>query len=140
MGYHEKMMNIPRPSTRSRNGPHYAAGHRDARHAAAEIAAEADAEIDALKAQLAEAEARATENSLRLIDSIGQMEVRAIAAEARAERAWRLLREIGVSCEPINNQQSFESDLHRRDWMEGAVKGIAAEILAALREEGKGNG
>jgi hypothetical protein len=58
MSYHSRMMNLP-PDKEPVNGSSaYRLGHRDARHAAAEIANEADAEIDQLRElckQLAEA-------------------------------------------------------------------------------------
>jgi hypothetical protein len=49
--YHGRMMNIPATEW----GASYKHGHRDARHAAAEVALEADAEIAALRAVVAEA-------------------------------------------------------------------------------------
>jgi chromosome segregation ATPase len=49
--YHGRMMNIP---TTGRRSVAYREGHRDARHAAAEIASEADAEIASLAAEVAE--------------------------------------------------------------------------------------
>jgi hypothetical protein len=58
--YRDKTMNIqpPKPSEKGNSpGVEYKLGHRDARHAAAEIACEADAELTSLRDKLAEAEA-----------------------------------------------------------------------------------
>jgi hypothetical protein len=52
--YRSRMMNIPCPPIPD-SGP-YALGHRNAWHAAAGIASEADAELDSLRRELAEAE------------------------------------------------------------------------------------
>lgn len=58
MSYHQRTMNIQaNPHEAEYRGEGYAYGHRDARHAAAEIAAEADAEIERLTADLAAARA-----------------------------------------------------------------------------------
>lgn len=62
----QRIMNLRPPSSRSLASPgeahHYALGHRDARHAAAEIAAEAERErADALRARAEAAEARCAE-------------------------------------------------------------------------------
>lgn len=48
MSYHQRMMNIPCPTGRD-TAFDYVYGHRDARHAAAEIANEADAEVERLR-------------------------------------------------------------------------------------------
>ena len=62
---HEKIMNLPGTCGLSEIGTThgeqlaYKRGHRDARHAAAEMALESDAEIDSLRTQLAEAQAEA---------------------------------------------------------------------------------
>lgn len=48
MSLHDKIIDIP-PSRTDSQG--YLIGHRDARHAAAELAAEADAQIAALQAE-----------------------------------------------------------------------------------------
>lgn len=50
--YHRKVMNLPLPSRVYDRDSHYKSGARDARHAAAEIAAEADAEIARLTARI----------------------------------------------------------------------------------------
>ena len=48
MSYHQRIMNIPAYD----DAPfEYKEGHRDARHAAAEIASEADAEVERLRAR-----------------------------------------------------------------------------------------
>jgi REP element-mobilizing transposase RayT len=51
MNYHARMMNIQFPKYAT-TPMTYETGHRDARHAAAEIANEADAEIKRLQTQL----------------------------------------------------------------------------------------
>lgn len=51
--YHRRMVNIQHGPTVI-DSAHYRNGHHDARHAAAEIANEADAEIAVLRARLAE--------------------------------------------------------------------------------------
>jgi hypothetical protein len=61
MSYHARMMNIRKGQFGNR--PHYQEGHRDARHAAAEIALEADAEIERLRAVLGELHRRLGMNS-----------------------------------------------------------------------------
>jgi len=56
MNYHGRIMNIERDPMLVAGAPTDAAyfyGHRDARHAAAEIASKADAEIDRLRAEIA---------------------------------------------------------------------------------------
>jgi hypothetical protein len=56
--YHSRIMNIPagNPETVPY---HFKKGHQNARHAAAEIATEADAEIESLRSRLAAVEANA---------------------------------------------------------------------------------
>lgn len=83
--FHGRMMNI--------QAPHYAdsyerkVGHRDARHAAAEIALEADAEIERLTALLHETQDRlATARGAALVQGRNfDPAVRAAMAEARRE-------------------------------------------------------
>lgn len=56
--YHGKVMNVPiKYNKAASKHAYYKVGHRDARHDAAEITAEADAEIDRLRARVAELEA-----------------------------------------------------------------------------------
>ncbi len=57
MNLHNEIMNIPVTITMAELGLRqdllpYTIGHRDARHAAAELALKADAEIESLRAQL----------------------------------------------------------------------------------------
>lgn len=53
MSYHNRIMNIPHGRVGDSDGMKmYRLGHRDARHAAAEIATEADIEIERLRDQL----------------------------------------------------------------------------------------
>lgn len=56
MNYHARIMNIPTSTEIERHGnltrKPYKRGHRDARHAAAVLAIEADQQIEALKADL----------------------------------------------------------------------------------------
>lgn len=62
MSYHNRIMNIqslPRMDDPPESGVAYKFGHRDARHAAAEIANGADAEIARLKERIAELEPKA---------------------------------------------------------------------------------
>lgn len=57
MNYHQRMMNIPLGDLIADSGQ-YRNGHRDARHAAAEIANEADAEVERLREVMAGVRAR----------------------------------------------------------------------------------
>lgn len=50
--FHQRMMNIRTPSSPLEGRSSFLRGHRDARHAAAEIALEADREIERLQADL----------------------------------------------------------------------------------------
>ena len=51
MKYHDRIMSLPVPAERQPSIP-YKEGHRDARHAAAEIAVEAESEIMSLREEL----------------------------------------------------------------------------------------
>lgn len=57
MNYRQRMMNIPLGDLIADSGQ-YRNGHRDARHAAAEIANEADAEVERLREVMAGVRAR----------------------------------------------------------------------------------
>lgn len=59
--FHQRIMNIQSTSGVSLS-PTYREGHRDARHAAAEIASEADALIELLEAEASDANSRAEKN------------------------------------------------------------------------------
>jgi catalase len=61
MNYHGRIMNIPINHPKAMTSENYKEGHRDARHDAAEIANEADAEIERLRSALGASEAYAKE-------------------------------------------------------------------------------
>lgn len=72
MNFHSRMMNI-RDGAEGAASIEYKRGHRDARHAAAEIANEADAKIAELEIKLAHAQnvAQAWEDAYTLYRELG---------------------------------------------------------------------
>ena len=82
MSYHQRMMNIPLGDLIADSGQ-YRNGHRDARHDAAEIANEADAEIARLTRELGERDARLdeAERLLNRVDAVG-------SGKAGSVQAW----------------------------------------------------
>ncbi|WP_420415241.1 hypothetical protein [Roseibium sp.] len=80
MNYHRKMMNIQRREVGGWANK-YIYGHRDARHDAAEIALNADAEIDALR-KVNKALSEACEEFVRKVD----------AGEAKSKRSYAQMK------------------------------------------------
>jgi hypothetical protein len=79
--YHSRIMNIPagNPETVPY---HFKKGHQNARHAAAEIATEADAEIESLRSRLA-----AAEEKLHRIRRMGELSA-AIMRDPERTGGW----------------------------------------------------
>jgi cell division protein FtsB len=136
--YHDRIMNIPTKDKEKYNGQ-YKRGHRDGRHAAAEIANEADEEIAELKEELE----KKNEAIRKIARNILRYSLQGIIPPEEHDQALHTGRG-GVSTSNMEKEKQaflfwcmechqFVGEHHRcEQWAE--VKYIPAEVIEAYNE------